>query len=183
MTLPSGHMSIGMLAARLAEADGANTPEFHARQLRGWVQNGILQPSSYRGEGRTAAAMFDDSALLKARICWALVRIGLTASQIEQATRCMNNWDEYPERIVAGCSTLVDLLKKQQQWFFQIAIWSNERMSGCFTKRPDFSNPLEAEMSYGYVVLDCQALWRGLVEIPADDAADPVSDGDDENDK
>ena len=161
-------MTIGQMAARLSGTLGGNTVEYHARQLRGWVQNGILQPITYRGEGRTAAALFDDAALLKARLCWAMVRVGLLPNQIEVATRCMNNWEKRPERIVAGCKTMVGLLFREEQWFFQISIWHDGKVSGRFTKKPDFSNPLMAGISHAHLVFDCQALWSGLIDAQDD---------------
>lgn len=70
--------TIGEAAAPLARATGADQAAI-ARQLRGWVQQGVLEPTKREARGTTgaiAATLLDDVGIARARLLLALAAMG-----------------------------------------------------------------------------------------------------------
>lgn len=181
MTQPETLMTIGEMAERLAAVDGSYSAPYLARQIRNLVQRGILEPYSYHGEGRTAAAMFNTTGLCHARLLGVLARMGVPSETLLSARRCMENIDTaaLSERgihsYVPGVPEVVKRLKAGERWFFVGHIVHREgglRVEvggvglGSFTPTPDFSNSLIQSQAAIGIVLDCMMLLGPLVMTP-----------------
>lgn len=178
-------MTIGDVADRLAAADGVNSASYFARQLRSFVQRGVLEPTTYQGEGRTAAAVFGEEGLCEARIMTVLARMGFSPEQMIDAHGCMRNMsdDEWQKQNGSkpyrpGLSLAIEEAKRGERWFLVLHVMQErfdadgERSSimGSFTRKPSFDNPLIQGLGLASVVLDCAALFQGLfapTEAPA----------------
>jgi hypothetical protein len=79
-------ITVAGVADRLASVTG-KPASFHARQLRGFIHSNALVPRAYAGEGRTAAAVFDETAICRAMILYTLASLGLDFSFLEITNR------------------------------------------------------------------------------------------------
>jgi hypothetical protein len=74
-----------------AELFAALEPElpatYFARQLRNLAQRGLLTPVTYRGSGRTAAALLDEQQICRARLLSVLARNGLQPEQLRKTIK------------------------------------------------------------------------------------------------
>ncbi len=176
MTQPEQLMTIGEMAARLAEVDGTYTAAYLARQMRALVQHGVLVPRHYHGEGRTAAAMFGLEDLCHARLLGVLARMGVAMDTLASVRACMNNMDR-AALLRAGVEvdrrmeSVIARLKAGERWFFVAHIVHSDGLdadvgsvrAGLFTPTPDFTNRLTQNLSGVAVVLDCMTLIGPLV--------------------
>lgn len=170
--------TIGEVAERLAAADGVNSAPYFARQLRSMVQRRILEPVTYQGEGRTAAAIFNEEGICEARLLTALARLGFSPEQQLDAHHCMRNMsdDAFREEMAGkpfrpGLPAAIEGTKRGERWFLVLHM-KQERfehegdagISGSFTRKPSFDVLLIQNLSLASVVLDCSTLFRGLLE-------------------
>jgi hypothetical protein len=171
-------MTIGDMANRLAVADGVNSAGYFARQVRSFVQRGILEPDTYQGEGRTAAAVFGHEGLCEARIMTVLARMGFSPEQMLGAHRCMRNMSDsewqtenagQPHR--PGLPIAIEGAKRGERWFLVLHLRqerfetsdSTGDIMGSFTRKPVFDNPVIQGLSLASVVLDCETLFQALL--------------------
>lgn len=95
---PSKMMTVGDIAARLAEATKQDEGAI-ARQLRGWIQTGALKPTTTQARGTSGAivaALFDEAGLCRARLLMALV----ASSTVRTEANGAENDDRFIPRIL-----------------------------------------------------------------------------------
>src|SRR5689334_3987433 len=78
--------TVAGIGTRLAAATG-KSPAFHTRQTREFLRIKALVPTAYAGEGRTAAAVFDEAGVCRAMILYTLASLGLDFSLLEVTNR------------------------------------------------------------------------------------------------
>lgn len=179
-------MTIGDVADRLAAADGVNSASYFARQIRSFVQRGILQPLTYQGEGRTAAAVFGEEGLCEARIMTVLARMGFSPEQMLGAHQCMQNMSDPDWRAENGSKPhrpglplAMEGAKQNERWFLVLHLLQerfevNEEIGnimGSFSRKPSFDNPMIQGLALASVVLDCETLFRPLL-TPSENPAE-----------
>jgi hypothetical protein len=90
---PDGRLiTVGGLADRFASITGSPS-SYHARQLRGLIRSKALEPRGYAGEGRTAAAVFDEAGVCRAMVLHTLASLNLDFSLLAIANRVTRNLD------------------------------------------------------------------------------------------
>lgn len=170
-------MTIGEAAELLARVDTRHSAGYLARQLRTFVQHGALTPVDYRGEGRTAAALFDEVGICAARLLCVAATLGLTAGQLVVVSRLFKNMDnEARQHVPAGVPYLPGLpvaikgVLAAETWFFvvHVASWADdpdagdsEGLMGGFTMEPKFTIPCSMEAVS--LVFNCEALFGQLL--------------------
>jgi len=61
----------------------------HCRQIRDWMQRGLIRPVGLAGRGRTAAQLLDSRGVLTASALAALVGVGVGPRTLANAARTM----------------------------------------------------------------------------------------------
>ena len=160
------------VARRLSGLGGLYDIDYHARAIRHWVQIGLLEPVSYRGQGRTAAALFDEPQILLARLLFAMTATGISPQQMAAAKRLFRNVHPSPRGTWSGLATVVKRLRAGERWHFVIHLMIDEDLglAGGFEEIPDLGNPLIEGQKLVSLVFDCRALFRDLLAL---DDADP----------
>src|SRR5712691_1393470 len=85
-------ITVGGVADRLAAVTGTPAP-VHARQIRGLIRCDALDPRGYAGDGKTAAAVFDEAGVCRAMVLHSLASLGLDFSALAMANRVLRNLD------------------------------------------------------------------------------------------
>jgi hypothetical protein len=150
---------------------------FFSRQFRTMVQRGLVQPVRYRGVGRTAAALFDEHRICRARIISVLQRFGLQPEQIRSLTKYLNYaWHSGDDLLLAsqefaeGFAAYINLIRKGERLFFVVKMTSDRHdedtqlgdLFGGFTRNPKFG-PGEFRV-LGTIVLDALDLLGPLLQ-------------------
>jgi hypothetical protein len=185
--------------ARLTIGEGAELLEkveidlpanYFARQLRGFVQRGLLGNLDYRGHGRTAAALLGEHEICLARLLSVMSRIGLQPEQLHAAARCRNNVPPpvlglpRPEGYPGNFGEVINAIRAGAQWFFVLKIgpWSSSEdpavgdVRGGFYQKPDFEQP---DFSYHAVLaLPCSDLLGPLLQHLGESPSSPETDDD-----
>ena len=132
------------VARRLSGLGGLYDIDYHARAIRHWVQIGLLEPVSYRGQGRTAAALFDEPQILLARLLFAMTATGISPQQMAAAKRLFRNVHPSPRGTWSGLATVAKRLRAGERWHFVIHLMIDEDLglAGGFEEIPDLGNPL-----------------------------------------
>ncbi len=83
------NLSISEISEQLARIDGLDeeAKAYLHRQIRNWANHGLIVPVGARGYGRTAAALFDGTALGKCRIFSVLTDLGFDVSRLRQVNQ------------------------------------------------------------------------------------------------
>lgn len=188
-------MTIGEMAEILARIEQRHSAGYIARQLRTFVQRGALMPTDYRGEGRTAAAVFDFRGLCAARMLTVLNRLGLSIDQLIVVSGCLNNmqrdfsdWMRVNRRgrYVAGIPAANLMAAENRPVFFVVRLASYSEdpevddalaLGGSFTLKPNFV--VDRGPFLAAIILDCRHLFRVLQEVVRD-MAEPGSSVPDE---
>ena len=89
-------LTIGEAADLLEEVEPGVGADYLLRQLRRFVQLGLVFPAGYRGDGRTAPALLDARAVCAGRMLSVLSRIGVQPGLFRDAVGCLRNY--YPGR-------------------------------------------------------------------------------------
>jgi hypothetical protein len=87
-------LTIGEAADLLEEVEPGIGADYVLRQLRRFVQLGLVVPARYRGDGRTAPALLDARAVCAGRMLSVLSRIGVQPGLFRDAVGCLRNY--YP---------------------------------------------------------------------------------------
>lgn len=192
MVRPADLKTIGEVADILARVDRDRSPAYFARLLRTMVQQRVLHPATYYGEGRTAAAMFGEDGICAARILTTVQRLGLAPDDLEAVYGCLQNmgvedWHEMSAKGggLPGLRYVIDRTKAGESWFFVLHLRSEVMtdfaqklaedrgdpdpvrtavFSGLFTKKPDFTNPMQSALTLVSLVFNCKTLFQGLLE-------------------
>jgi hypothetical protein len=184
--------TVGQSAERLSQVEPYEDtpPPYFARQLRDFIQRGIVRPTKYKGSGRSAAALLDDERLCIARLASVLTRLGLRASQIEQAMLCLRGVaDKYFGKVpppeyegnsytFGGLpSSVVRGIKAGDTWYFRLFVEPvpegtggiGQIMGGFRESEPDIENPFQAGLPV--IVINVTRLFGPLLveEEPPDD--------------
>jgi hypothetical protein len=78
-------LTVGKAADLLQRLEPDTPADYFARQLRGFVQRGLLEPAEHRGSGRTAAALLGPRELCIARVLSVLSRLGMPLEMLRSA--------------------------------------------------------------------------------------------------
>lgn len=168
-----------------AELFAATEPDLRAeyfnRQLRNLTQKGVLTPTSYRGSGRTAAALLDEEQLCRGRLLSVLSRIGLQPDQLRRVNQILGGiwtggrimderrWHNAMEKLSGGFRGVIRQTRAGEQWFLVVALGhhlsrSDDRfgeLSGGFIDMPEFGP--SSWKPLGTIVLDAKDLLEPLL--------------------
>lgn len=116
-------MQIGEMASKIAASDLSAPADYRARQLRGFVQAGILMPTRHKGLGRNAAAEFDETGLCAARLfCtladWRFDIHTLREAAVWMAAPARKKWPPNKIHPSDGLPAMVAGLKAGEDWDF-----------------------------------------------------------------
>ena len=110
--------SLSLMANRIAIQDGRDedATAFLHRQIRNWFNMGLLSACDYRGHGKTATALFDESALCAARLYSVLIDLGFDVKLLRNARDIMK-----PD--------LLKVIESSGEWTFELTL-KRERSTG-----------------------------------------------------
>ena len=132
------NLSISEISEQLARIDGLDeeTMAYLHRQIRNWANHGLIVPVGARGYGRTAAALFDGTALGKCRILSVLTDLGFDVSRLRQVNQDLGDflvgtdWENRPAslKVDGGWTSngvvadAMEGIRQGEIWGFQITL-------------------------------------------------------------
>ena len=132
------NLSISEISEQLARIDGLDeeAKAYLHRQIRNWANQGLIVPVGARGYGRTAAALFDETALGKCRIFSVLTDLGFDVSRLRQVNQDLrdslvgSDWENRPAslKVDGGWTSngvvadAMEGIRQGETWGFQITL-------------------------------------------------------------
>lgn len=184
-------VTVGDLAGLLSVATRRD-PDKIARQVRGWLQQGILQPAfkEARGpSGTIAAAMFDLRGVCAVRLMMALTDFNFGGADLKQAAQIMD-WSvdprlalrpingTFPPRGIDAVIASVEAEERHKWWFELVcrvdaATGERSPLMGRFVRDDQPAVGDDSPLSPHYPLTSDGLALQGVLRVPASDLIKP----------